>query len=218
MSTTCPLCMNTGPFQQFTDRLNRTLNQCESCYLVFVESRHLPERDEEKSRYEQHNNSMEDEGYVQFLMQAIEPTLKFLPQKGKGLDYGCGPGPTLSQLVHAKGYTCQNYDPLFFPELPAGPFDFIFATECFEHFFDPANEMEQLVQLLKPQAHLIVMTSLWENNTNFAIWHYTQDNTHVSFFHEHTFGYIAKKYGFEIVFTDQKRLIILKSNRPPFDH
>jgi SAM-dependent methyltransferase len=210
MSTTCPLCKNTGPFQQFTDRLKRTLNKCDRCYLVFVESRYLPEQDEEKSTYEQHKNSIEDVGYVQFLMQAIDPALKFLSKNAKGLDYGCGPGPTLSQLMERKGYSCQNYDPLFLPELPAGPFDFVFATECFEHFFDPAKEMEQLILLLKSQAYLIVMTSLWENNTNFADWTYTQDNTHVSFFHERTIGFIANKYGFGIVFNDLKRIIILK--------
>jgi SAM-dependent methyltransferase len=210
MITTCPLCKKTGPFQQFADRLKRTLNQCDHCYLVFVERRHLPKHDEEKSRYEQHNNSIEDEGYVQFLMQTIEPALKFLHQNGKGLDYGCGPVPTLSQLLEQRGYTCHNYDPLFFPELPAGPFDFIFATECFEHFFDPAKEMEQLILLLKPQSYLIVMTSLWDNNINFENWYYTKDFTHVSFFHIKTLAYFAKTYGFEIVFTDQKRIIILK--------
>ena len=210
MSTICPFCKNKGPFGQFTDRQNRMLNKCERCYLVFVENRYLPEHNKEKLRYELHNNSIEDEGYVQFLMQAIEPALMFLNHKAKGLDYGCGPSPTLSQLLVQKGYTCKNHDPLFFPEFPEGPFDFIFATECFEHFFDPAKEMERIILLLKTHAYLIVMTSLWHNSTNFANWYYTQDYTHVSFFHENTFAYIAKKYGFEIVFTYHKRIIILK--------
>jgi 2-polyprenyl-3-methyl-5-hydroxy-6-metoxy-1,4-benzoquinol methylase len=210
MSLKCPLCKQTGSFTRLSDRLNRVLNKCENCNLVFVENNHLPSREEEKFRYEQHNNSIEDEGYVQFLMQAIEPALKLFQQNSKGLDYGCGPGPTLSRLLQQRGYACQNYDPIFFPKLPQGPFDFIFATECFEHFFDPAKEIEQLSRLLKNGACLVVMTSLWDKKTDFSNWHYTQDNTHVVFFHENTIQYIAHKYGFEIIFNDYKRIIILR--------
>jgi SAM-dependent methyltransferase len=179
---------------------------------VFSNSNHLPIKAEEKARYEAHNNSIEDQGYVNFLMQAIVPALYYLTPESKGLDYGCGPGPTLSALVQQNGYRCHNYDPFFFPELPEGPFDFIFATECFEHFFEPSKEMELLSQLLMPHGHLIIMTNLWEDNTNFANWHYTQDTTHVIFFHEKTFSYIAKTYGFQVVFNDGIRVIILKKN------
>jgi SAM-dependent methyltransferase len=213
MSTICPLCKYPGPFRQITDRINRTLNCCDRCSLVFVESQYLLEPDDEKLRYALHNNSIEDEGYVQFLMQAIEPALKFITPNSAGLDYGCGPGPTLNQLLQAKGYACGNYDPLFFPELPAGPFDFVFATECFEHFYTPSKELDQITQLLKPGGYLIAMTSFWNTFEDFAQWHYASDPTHVSFFHQRTFEYIGQTYGFQIVFSDQKRIIILKKRR-----
>lgn len=210
MSTICPLCKSPEPFQQSTDRINRPLNCCDHCSLVFVDSPYLLEPDDEKLMYRLHNNSIEDEAYVQFLMQAIEPALKFITPNGAGLDYGCGPGPTLNQLLQAKGYACGYYDPLFFPELPPGPFDFVFATECFEHFHRPSKELEQITQLLKPGGYLIAMTRFWHTFEDFAQWHYASDPTHVSFYHQRTFEYIAQAYGFQIVFSDQKRIIILK--------
>lgn len=215
MKAYCKLCHYDGPFEQINDRLNRTLNKCPHCKLVFAERDYLPRQTDEKARYEEHNNSIEDKGYVRFLMQAIHPALACLLPESKGLDYGCGPVPVLSQLLNKKGLTCMNFDPFFFPELPEGPFDYLFATECFEHFFEPEKEMQQICKLLNPAGLLIVMTDFWSEKVDFSKWYYSRDRTHVSFYSEHTFDWMAKKFGFEVVFSDHRRVIILRKNSGP---
>lgn len=171
---------------------------------------HFLSLEEEKSRYELHNNSIDNQGYVNFLKQAIKPAIKYLAPKSYGLDYGCGPAPTLNLLIKEKGFDCRNYDPLFFPEFPYMSFDFIFATECFEHFFYPLKELKQINTILKNQGHLVVMTSFWNERTDFRQWHYTNDPTHVIFFHKKTFDFIAAEFRYQIVYFDNERVIILR--------
>lgn len=209
---TCPLCASQGNFPATTGLMGRVFRHCDNCNLVFVEQQFLPEQEEEKARYDQHNNSIDDRGYVNFLNQAISPAMPYLSKGMKGLDYGCGPGPTLSILLEREGMTCADYDPLFFPDLPEGPFDFIFATECFEHFFDPAKELNRLKQLLKPGGLLVIMTNLWERFEQFSNWHYTNDFTHVSFYHAETFRFICNHFGFKRLESDGERVVILKKN------
>lgn len=67
----------------------------------------------------------------------------------KGLDYGCGPVPLLSKIIGQMDMECDEYDPIFSPvQQLEQQYDFIFATECFEHFFLPAKELKQLKGLL----------------------------------------------------------------------
>jgi SAM-dependent methyltransferase len=171
----------------------------------------LPSASLEKAHYLKHNNSINNEGYVQFLNKAILPALPFLHMGMQGLDYGCGPGPVLSELLRNRGYEMDNYDPYFFPDLDdAKRYDFIFATECFEHFFSPAVEMRRLSHILKKDGYLVVMTQHWQNLSDLKTWYYAKDLTHVVFYHRQTFNWIANNFKFEIIFTDNIRAVILK--------
>lgn len=164
-------------------------------------------------RYRQHNNGIQYEGYVTFLNKAIHPALKYLKPDMKGLDYGCGPEPTLSLLLKQEGYTCDDYDPFFFPDLDQNKqYDFIFATECFEHFFFPARDLQKINELLKDDGILVIMTELWQDIEKFKTWHYAKDATHVSFYHQRTFHYIAGKYGLTPLVADN-RVIIFQKNK-----
>jgi SAM-dependent methyltransferase len=184
---------------------------CGSCFLIFTDSRFYPTAAAEKSHYTLHENSIGHQGYVTFLNRAIQPTLPYLKPGMRGLDYGCGPTPTLSLLLQQAGYKTDNYDPYFFPELNTGSrYDFIFATECFEHFFAPAKELERLSGLLKESGILVVMTERWEDLEGFRHWYYARDPTHVSFYHSRTFEYIGSRSGFKTLYSDRSRVIILQ--------
>ena len=50
-----------------------------------------PAPDKEKARYEQHQNSGSDEGYVAFLKQLSDPLAGMLREGARGLDFGAGP-------------------------------------------------------------------------------------------------------------------------------
>jgi hypothetical protein len=60
--------------------------------------------DEEKSRYDTHNNDPKDVRYRQFLSQLSEPLLKKISDNSFGLDFGAGPGPTLSLMLEDYGH------------------------------------------------------------------------------------------------------------------
>lgn len=206
----CPLCYTKSFKPEVEGPHKRRLYLCENCKLIFEKKINRPDRNEEKERYLEHNNSIHDKGYVTHLNQAIEPSLKYLNPDYHGLDYGCGPVPTLNRLLEKDGYNCEFYDPIFFPEPPQGKFDYIFATECFEHFFRPADEMHKLNGLLKAEGILVVMTQLWKDITKFIGWRYAHDPTHVIFYHENTFRFIAAHFGFEVVEMIKERVIILQ--------
>jgi len=177
---------------------------------MFVDQQHLPAPDEERERYEQHQNSIHNPGYVAFLNTALNAALPFLRHGMKGLDFGCGPNPVLSELLIAKGFHCVNYDPFFYPEKPTIEFDFIFATECLEHFHNPERELSYLTSLLCKNGILTIMTSFWSEDMELTDWHYLRDKTHVSIFHNQTFQYMADTLYLEVLYSDQKRTLVFR--------
>lgn len=207
---TCPLCGNQTPGEPIAGKRSRRFFRCRLCHLIFVHPNDFISQAAEKKRYLKHRNSINSPGYVAFLNQAVEPALKFLTPNMSGLDYGCGPNPTLSILMKRQGFSCDNYDPFFFPNLPQTTYDFIFATECFEHFHYPKTEIERMLALLKPGGFLIVMTEAWTSVKDFKNWYYINDVTHVGFYHSATFEFICREYGFIMYDTDSRRVFILK--------
>jgi SAM-dependent methyltransferase len=207
----CPLCNNDEQNVSIQGPDIRLYCLCNQCNLVFTTKENFLSPAEEKQRYSYHQNTIEDAGYVSFLYKAITPALRYLKTNAVGLDYGCGPTPTLSKLLLKEGFVCNDYDPYFFPELKEDiTYDFIFATECFEHFFQPEKELQKTSSLLNENGLLIIMTEHWQTESHFANWYYPKDPTHVCFYNSKTFNFIALKFGFILLHNDLKRVIILK--------
>lgn len=183
---------------------------CNNCRLINAGAEHFPDRQEEKARYLTHQNGFQHEGYVKFLHLAVGPALAFLEKGMAGLDYGCGHAPTLSALLEVKGLVCEDYDPIFVGHPLEKTFDFIFSTEVFEHFFQPGKEIQKIRSLLNANGLLIVMTEQWKDLQKFPRWYYARDSTHVCFYHAGTFDFICGSFGFEIIFADNERVVILR--------
>ncbi len=208
----CPLCQYSDAMIPTRGADERTYFRCPQCYLIFTQQ-HLT-RAEEAARYRTHQNGAQHEGYVNFLNRAVTPALPYLNTAQYGLDYGCGPTPTLSVILKEKyNIACDDYDPIFYPHMPNRNYDFIFSTECFEHFFSPAKEIMRLKELLKPQGILVIMSDLWSEKTDLKTWYYFRDKTHVSFYHAKTFQYIARNFGFVELLCDDERVIILRKEQ-----
>lgn len=210
----CPLCLSKGfslEIVQGPDK--REYRKCGICKLIYTGTKFQLSKKQEKKRYEMHQNGIEDTGYVKFLNKAIEPALPYLTTDMTGLDYGCGPVPTLSKILMQLGFQCDEYDPLFSPNALQVHYDFIFATESFEHFFLPAKELKQLTKLLNEEGLLIIMTEHYTDTEQFRHWYYAKDRTHVSFYHKHSFDFICRKWGFTELFTDHKSVVVLQKNR-----
>jgi hypothetical protein len=212
----CPLCVKPTSFREVQGPDDRSYHLCGSCLLIFTNTKFHPSLAQEEQHYSKHENGIQYKGYVNFLNKAIQPALPLLKPGMKGLDFGCGPVPTLSLLLNAEGYEVDDYDPYFFPEISEGKsYDFIFATECFEHFFFPAKDLQRIKKLLKENGLLVVMTERWKKVEEFKRWYYAKDPTHVSFYHNRTFDKICHKFGFERLYIDDSRLVILQRKPRP---
>ena len=172
----------------------QTYWRCGTCQATLLADAHLPTRVAEHARYAQHNNDPNDKAYRAFLQRLSDPLLKRLPAAQEGLDYGCGPGPALAQILGDAGHTMQIYDPIFFPDTDPleRDYDFITCTEVVEHFHHPRAEFQQLDRLLRPGGTLAIMTNFQTDDEQFANWHYRRDPTHVTFYREATFRSIAQ--------------------------
>lgn len=209
----CPLCCGTTPKTHVRAADSRRYFLCTVCALIFTDPQQRLSEVEERAFYGSHENSIENPGYVAFLNRIVAPMLPLLNKNMRGLDFGCGPGPTLSHMVRQQGIACENYDPLFYPSDLKGPYDFIFATECFEHFYEPGRELEKICSLLGPRGLLAIMTEQWADLEAFSRWYYTKDPTHVCFYHADTVAYICAHFDFELLWQEKRRCFILRRNR-----
>ncbi len=204
MNLSCPLCL-----KKTTKELCQTLHRCDECKLVFKASEQHLESSEEKARYETHQNK-EDDGYIGFLNRLRVPLLEHIRGFKKGLDYGCGPGPVLKRLLERDGFFMRAYDPFFAPELIQDSYDFITCTEAIEHFFNPQKEIEQMLSLLKQGGVLALMTQTYKENDDLSDWWYARDPTHVCFYHQETFEWLAQKYELDLLLNKQNLCFLKK--------
>lgn len=208
---TCPLCLNHQTLHFHTDK-QRDYLQCQVCDLVFAPKHQLLSATEEKSQYDLHQNSPDDQGYRQFLCRLLNPLTEYLPEQAQGLDFGCGPGPTLSIMMSERGFSMENYDPFYanLPDLLERSYDFITSTEVFEHLHQPSETIPLLMQMLKPGGILGVMTKRWIDKDAFARWHYKNDPTHVSFYSDQTFQWMADQWDLRLKIISADTVLLFK--------
>ncbi len=210
----CPLCNAPGPTPFFEDDW-RPYFRCLDCQLVFVPPEFHLSLQREKAEYDLHENSPEDPDYRNFLSRLFEPMQLRLPQKSYGLDFGSGPGPTLSVMFAEAGHQMEIYDPFYFddPEKlerqktdsidSSNQYDFITASEVVEHLRDPATELARLWSCLKPKGILGIMTKQVQDRASFSRWHYKDDRTHICFFSQPTFQWLASQWSSSAEFIGQ---------------
>jgi hypothetical protein len=195
----CPLC-----FQEETELFHqdkvRSYQRCLVCELVFVPPKYLLSAQDEKTRYDLHENNSNNEGYKQFLLQLVTPMLDFLEPGDKGLDFGCGPEPVLESLFDSDQFKIDLYDPFYAnkPEVLAEKYNFITSTEVVEHLYYPAQVFQHLVEMLCKNGTLGLMTKPLPDKATFSTWWYKNDLTHVCFYSEATFAWIADKWQLNI--------------------
>jgi 2-polyprenyl-3-methyl-5-hydroxy-6-metoxy-1,4-benzoquinol methylase len=207
-TATCPLCGDSHS-ALFHEDSRRPYLQCATCQLVFVpQTTHLPPADE-KSRYDMHQNDSNDAGYRSFLNRICAPMVARMAPGLRGLDFGCGPGPTLSLLFQEAGFSCANYDPFYAndPTLLEQTYDFLSCSEAIEHFYEPRKEFELFLKLVKPGGLIGIMTQLVTTQEAFKKWFYIADETHVCYFSEFTFRWLADQHGLTVEFPEKSVIL-----------
>lgn len=211
---TCPLCKNSNT-TPFTQSENREYLHCSICDLVFVPSKYFLSQKEEKEIYDKHQNSPENQGYCDFLNRLVKPICAYTPKNGIGLDFGSGPGPTLSVIMEELGYKMHLYDYYYHnnPRVFEKSYDFITTTEVVEHLHDPYSEILKLWACLKSDGVLGIMTAFRPDDDKFTSWYYKRDLTHIRFFTETTFKWLAKHLEAEPIVPESGVVILKKSTK-----
>ncbi|MDA0771199.1 MAG: class I SAM-dependent methyltransferase [Chloroflexi bacterium] len=205
MSESCPLCNNGSTsvlHRGGRDSGFRDFFHCETCDLVFVPRTQLLTPEGQKDRYLQHNNDVDDPDYRLFLGRLYYQLKPHLMTGAKGLEYGSGPGPALVAMMQEDGFDVDMYDFYFHADEAVfnKTYDFITCTETAEHFSDPALEFQQLAAMLRSPGWMGLMTGMLADWSQFPIWYYHRDPTHVNFFSRKTMSWIARKHDWEVSF------------------
>jgi hypothetical protein len=207
----CPLCAGADPVRWFRDR-RRDYLRCNACALVYVPRAQHLDADEERRRYDQHNNDPADPAYRRFLSALCQPMIERLSAGAAGLDYGSGPGPTLSLMFEEAGHPMRIYDPFYADDRAAlrQRYDFVTCSEVAEHFAEPGREWKRLIGLLKPGGRLGVMTSLLTPDIDFGRWYYKDDPTHVCFYAPETIAWLAARHRLQVEFLTPAVVLLLR--------
>lgn len=208
----CPLCqLDRG---EHFYRNGRDYFQCPICELAFVSPHQFLSLSAEKEIYEHHQNSPADQNYRDFLGRLFRPMQLVIPRGSQGLDFGSGPGPTLSVMFSEAGHQMEIYDPFYAPDETRleRDYDFISSSEVVEHFCSPRKEFDRIWNCLKPRGCLGIMTKRFQNRLHFENWHYHRDPTHVSFYAEGTFRWLAAYWDAELVIPHKEVVLFFKTS------
>lgn len=201
----CTLCNS-----PLTNKPDEEYYNCVICRAWVKDNTLYLTPEEEKQRYQTHNNDINDPRYRKFTSPISNFILENFANYHQGLDFGSGTGPVISGVLRDEGYKVVQYDPFFAndPKLLEKQYDYIFACEVVEHFYDPAKEFEKLFAMLKTGGKLILMTHLYDDSIDFKTWYYRKDPTHVFIFRRETFEYISERFGFDSL-EIKERLVVL---------
>ncbi len=191
----CPLCLNKNT-QDYARDPSRDFSLCSICSLIFVPRAQLISSNDEKKRYDFHQNDESDEFYRKYLNLIAERILPTLSEGETGLDFGCGRTTLMSDLIKKKNFAVDSYDLYYFPDMTiwSKKFNFIILSEVIEHLRNPIEEMKRLRKLLIPEGKMFIKTKLHPGDKPlFDNWFYKRDITHVQFFSEDSLRYLAKE-------------------------
>ncbi len=195
--SSCLICKSPSP--QGVESHGRLFFHCGHCDYIFQSPETRLSFEQERRRYLEHNNDLRDLRYLKYLEKTwlqVGP----LPSGSVVLDYGCGPTKGLEKLLQPR-YRVLSYDPIFWPQdlqMEFGKVDVIFCSEVIEHAFFPTRVFDHWNQLLRPGGLITLRTCFHPEMDKMRDWWYASDETHIGFFSQCTFEFIAKKWGWQL--------------------
>ncbi|WP_108868604.1 class I SAM-dependent methyltransferase [Aquimarina aquimarini] len=205
---TCSLCASETKL--FSEVQGRAYFECLQCKGILLHPAHFLTPEEEKQRYQLHQNDVNDLSFQKYALPIVNRIQKDYTQSHKGLDFGSGSGPVISHLLKQKNYTITEYDPFFYNHVNAleKKYDYIVCCEVIEHFYTPYKEFDLLHSLLLPNGTLYCKTKVYDPRTDFDSWWYKNDPTHVFFYTMDTIHWIKKRFNFKSIEIADNDLIV----------
>lgn len=179
----CPLC-SSDSLSLFDRDKFRSYQLCQDCRLISVPRDQLISMDEEKARYDLHENDGSEE-YRNYLTSIADALLPKISANSKGLDFGCGKSLLMEKILEGHGHSVESYDLYFHPKesVLEGSFDFILLSEVIEHLARPTEVMTKLRGKLGEGGKIFLKTKLYPPDPMaFCSWAYKRDPTHIQFF------------------------------------
>ena len=186
-----------------------TYHMCSHCKFLSKTDEFIPDHDKEYNRYLKHDNN-DNEDYINYQKKFFHDINNYLGENV--LDFGCGNNHILANIIRNNGYICDYYDLYFYPDsnYKKTSYDAIILEEVIEHLKDPLNTLKDLVCYLNSGGNLIIKTMFIPNDIMQKKWWYLRDTTHISFFDLETFSYLSKLLSLQIIYCNDKDLIILQ--------
>lgn len=202
----CTLCSANTYF--FYEENQKKYYKCCNCFSLLLDAKAHLSAENEKKRYEEHNNNVNDTRYQKFVAPIVTAIENKFNKEHTGLDFGAGTGPVITKLLRDNGFNIELYDPFFWnnPKLLQKKYDYIACCEVIEHFHAPLKEFALLRSLLKPNGSLYCMTEIYTDDIDFKKWYYKNDPTHLFFYHSEALSWIKSHFNFSAI-TIQGRLV-----------
>jgi len=208
----CHICNK--PAHTFVDdKTDITYYHCKPCEYIFKSPECYQSIEEQKSRYDLHENDEDHPGYRAYFQRFLDFVLPLVGTPKTALDFGCGRSTLLASLLEEKGIQCEYYDPLYHPGSldNSKKYELIVSTEVFEHLHQPKEVFHSLLERLEDGGYLALQTQFHPNEVAaFKKWYYHQDPTHIVFFTAKTFRVLAEMYGCEFVGDNGKNMVVIQ--------
>ena len=208
----CPICSQTC--RSFTDeKLHTHYYHCGTCHFIFKSPDYYQDYDEQKERYDLHQNEEKSEGYQAYFKRFMDFILPLTGTPRRALDFGCGTTSLLAKMMTEEGIECDFYDPIYHPKTTYQDknYDLIVSVEVFEHLHHPKEVFGHLFSLLNKGGYLAIQTQFhYDDIEQFLNWHYRLDPTHIVFFSPETFRYLADLYGGDYKGDNGKNMLVIQ--------
>lgn len=137
-------------------------------------------------------------------------TLDLLSKGDTHLDYGCGYGKDVEELLNL-GYSSTGYDPYYFPEYPQGIYDVVTMNYVLNVINSIEERQETLIKAWTlTNKHLIISTNIKGGKGAFS------ENTKIKTFRKsftsvELKGFIESTLGYELIRIDKDKFIISRN-------
>ncbi|MCL1117912.1 methyltransferase domain-containing protein [Shewanella aestuarii] len=208
----CPLCTHQVRF--FIQDKKRAFYTCPECGIVIADPKSHLMPNIEKQRYGRAPKSAKQRQLSQFIMPLLEQINQQQAGALSGLNFGRLLDLQCLQKIEQSGHSVNQYDPFFAADhrVLQKSYDFVCSYKVFEHFRNPSKEWQLLTRLVKPGGWLAISTPLLTDLNHFDKWHYKNNPTHVSFYQQQTFEYLAENSEFTLLFASQALILMQKSS------